>query len=242
MPASEPPRQGDPKARPRRRIAPDDPPRPGVVDRRGTAPRQLADEPSVEAGAKQADEQVGARYLREMERTATVVGGGIAGLATALGLSRTGWDVRLVERDAEPRAVGAGLTLWPNALRALDALGVGDGVRDVSHVISRTVIRRADGNVITELPVDRIAAQWGPLVTVHRPDLHGVLLDAFPGDRVFGSAATVDGGLVVVDGAETTTTLVVGADGIGSVVRGALVGPVVPRPTGQIAVRGVADT
>src|SRR5436305_405107 len=62
-------------------IAPDDPPRPGVVDRRGTAPRQLADEPSVEAGAKQADEQVGARYLREMERTATVVGGGIAGLA-----------------------------------------------------------------------------------------------------------------------------------------------------------------
>ena len=60
---------------------------------------------------------------------AVVVGGGIGGLAAALALHRRGWRVTVLERAAELREVGAGLTLMANALRALDALGLGAAVR-----------------------------------------------------------------------------------------------------------------
>ena len=58
-----------------------------------------------------------------------VIGGGIAGLASALALTRRGWHVEVLERAPEFGEVGAGLSLWPNALRALDALGGGEQVR-----------------------------------------------------------------------------------------------------------------
>src|SRR5579864_8832918 len=60
---------------------------------------------------------------------AVIVGGGIAGLASALALTRRGWQVEVLERAPEFAEVGAGLSVWPNAMRALDALGVGGPVR-----------------------------------------------------------------------------------------------------------------
>ncbi len=60
---------------------------------------------------------------------AIIVGGGIAGLASTVALDRRGWQVEVFERAPEFTEVGAGLSLWPNALRALDALGVGELVR-----------------------------------------------------------------------------------------------------------------
>lgn len=60
---------------------------------------------------------------------AIVVGGGIGGLAAAIALHRRGWQVTVLERAAELREVGAGLTLMANALRGLDALGLGEAVR-----------------------------------------------------------------------------------------------------------------
>ena len=58
------------------------------------------------------------------ERTAVIVGGGIGGLAAAVALRRIGWDVTVLERAREFTEVGAGLSLWPNGLRALELLGV----------------------------------------------------------------------------------------------------------------------
>ena len=60
---------------------------------------------------------------------AIIVGGGIAGLASALALSRRGWQVEVLERAPRFTEVGAGLALWPNGLRALDALRLGEHVR-----------------------------------------------------------------------------------------------------------------
>src|SRR5262249_61037939 len=60
---------------------------------------------------------------------AIIIGGGIAGLASALALTRHGWQVEVLERAPGLTEAGAGLSLWPNALRALDALGVGEPVR-----------------------------------------------------------------------------------------------------------------
>uniref|UniRef100_UPI001FC8EF8D FAD-dependent oxidoreductase n=1 Tax=Amycolatopsis kentuckyensis TaxID=218823 RepID=UPI001FC8EF8D len=55
---------------------------------------------------------------------AIVVGGGIGGLAAAAGLHRVGWTVTVLEKAPEFGDVGAGISLWPNALRCLDELGV----------------------------------------------------------------------------------------------------------------------
>jgi 2-polyprenyl-6-methoxyphenol hydroxylase-like FAD-dependent oxidoreductase len=59
-------------------------------------------------------------------RSAAVVGAGIGGLAAAIALERAGWRVTVFERAAELRPLGAGLSIWPNGVRALRALGLGD--------------------------------------------------------------------------------------------------------------------
>jgi 2-polyprenyl-6-methoxyphenol hydroxylase-like FAD-dependent oxidoreductase len=64
---------------------------------------------------------------------AIIIGGGIAGLASALALTRRGWQAEVLERAPEFTEAGAGLSLWPNVLRALDALGVGEPVRGRAH-------------------------------------------------------------------------------------------------------------
>src|SRR5215831_17564485 len=60
---------------------------------------------------------------------AVIIGGGIGGLASAVALARRGWQVEVLERAPEFTEVGAGLSVWANGLRALDALGVGEAVR-----------------------------------------------------------------------------------------------------------------
>ena len=62
-------------------------------------------------------------------RRALVIGGGIGGLATAVALRQIGWDVALYERAPELREAGAGLSLWANAVRALDKLGIAAPIR-----------------------------------------------------------------------------------------------------------------
>lgn len=115
-----------------------------------------------------------------MASTATVVGAGIAGLAAAAGLARLGWDVTVIERGQATREDGAGLTLWPNALRALDAIGAGDAVRDIGAPVGGAVVRRADGKKLAEVPVAELTARYGPLIAVHRTELHRVLADGKP--------------------------------------------------------------
>jgi 2-polyprenyl-6-methoxyphenol hydroxylase-like FAD-dependent oxidoreductase len=64
-------------------------------------------------------------------RSAVIVGGGIGGLAAAVALHRRGWRVEVCERAAGFTEVGAGLSLWPNAVRALAALGLDGPVLDL---------------------------------------------------------------------------------------------------------------
>jgi len=66
-----------------------------------------------------------------------VAGGGIGGLATALGLARAGLQVLVLERAAELGEVGAGIQLGPNAFHALDALGVGEAARATAIYVER---------------------------------------------------------------------------------------------------------
>jgi len=59
-----------------------------------------------------------------MTRQALIIGGGISGMTAAIALRQAGWDVDLYERAAELTEVGAGITIWANAIRALEQLGL----------------------------------------------------------------------------------------------------------------------
>ena len=103
---------------------------------------------------------------------AIIVGGGIAGLASALALTRRGWQVEVLERAPEFIEVGAGLSVWPNALRALDALGVGAPVRRRAVLQGQAGIRDAAGRWLSRTDTAELERRYGPTAMVHRADLH----------------------------------------------------------------------
>jgi 2-polyprenyl-6-methoxyphenol hydroxylase-like FAD-dependent oxidoreductase len=148
-------------------------------------------------------------------RTATVVGGGISGLASAVALYERGWRVRVFERAVEFGEVGAGISMWPNALRALDQLGLGEKIRGLGGIEVHAGIRRRDGTVLVRTDLDAIIDRFGPVIIVHRADLLRTLVEALPAEclRPGSEVSTVDS----IEG-----DLVVGADGLHSTVRAAL--------------------
>jgi 2-polyprenyl-6-methoxyphenol hydroxylase-like FAD-dependent oxidoreductase len=176
-----------------------------------------------------------------------VIGAGIAGLATAVALQRRGHPVTVLEDRLDPSS-GAGISIWPNALAALDEIGLGDAVRDSGGRVSAGAMRWADGRWLRQPSPERIVKALGePLVVVRRSTLTGLLEAALaPGSIEFGLAATE---LVVTaqgvritlsDGTIREAAAVVGADGVGSTVARHLNGPLRRRYAGYTAWRGVA--
>jgi 2-polyprenyl-6-methoxyphenol hydroxylase-like FAD-dependent oxidoreductase len=171
-------------------------------------------------------------------RTATIIGGGIAGTAAAVGLSRAGWRVAVHERAEGPEFSGAALGIWPAALTALDELGVGEAARALATPQGSGVLRRPDGRRIATIDAGRISRRAGDVVhLVARRDLAAVLAGALPDGAVrFGSAVGVD------DPAARRADLLVVADGVFSAGRQALLGDRFrARRTGQTAFRGRVD-
>src|ERR1700753_3958191 len=111
---------------------------------------------------------------------AVVVGGGIAGLACAVSLGRAGWEVGGPERAPEFTEIGAGLSLWSNALRALDELGLGDRVREQSAMEGSAGIRDKRGRWLSRTDVSEIERRYGPVAMIHRATLLDILLGALP--------------------------------------------------------------
>ncbi|MFD9678602.1 FAD-dependent monooxygenase [Rhodococcus sp. NPDC059969] len=156
---------------------------------------------------------------------AGIVGGGIGGLTAAIALRKAGWDVTVYERAAEFTEVGAAVVLFPNALAALDEIGVGEQVRANSLPYSSGAIRNLRGqNLVTRRIGDLAGGR--DLVTIHRADLIEVLVRALPaeclrtGTRVTGVGCGDHGrGEIVTDGDTARYDLVVAADGVHSVVR-----------------------
>jgi 2-polyprenyl-6-methoxyphenol hydroxylase-like FAD-dependent oxidoreductase len=158
-----------------------------------------------------------------------IAGGGIAGMTTALLLARAGASVTLLERVSEPSAVGAGILLQPNGLAVLAGLGVDQALGRHGHRPVGTAIRSADGTrILSTSPPDH--GRWfDGLLGLRRSRLHECLLGAArdqPGITVRLGATVVaarTAGSVRVhrrDGDRTIQAdLVVGADGVGSIVR-----------------------
>ncbi len=110
-----------------------------------------------------------------------VVGGGIGGLTAALALGRTGVEAAVFERAPELREIGAGISLWANATRALKGLGVYEEVRDAGAADIGGELRSWRGEMISEIPADELRTRFGEAnLAVHRADLQGALLAALP--------------------------------------------------------------
>ncbi|MDQ7805748.1 FAD-dependent monooxygenase [Amycolatopsis sp. A133] len=174
---------------------------------------------------------------------AIVVGGGIGGLAAAAGLHRVGWTVTVLEKAPEFGDVGAGISLWPNALRCLDELGVDLG----PHLAAQQTggFRDHRGRRITRFDAAGFERRHGrPLGAIHRRDLIAALRDAVPAESLKTGAEVTEvreDGLVRYNDSELRADLVVAADGIHSRIRAALF-PHHPAPaySGSTAFRGVA--
>jgi 2-polyprenyl-6-methoxyphenol hydroxylase-like FAD-dependent oxidoreductase len=170
---------------------------------------------------------------------AVIAGAGIGGLAAAVALHRRGIDVTVLEHADRPQAAGAALSVWPNALRALDRLGIGNDVRAHAALGGDSGIRRPDGRWLARSRLGpAIEARFGdPLALVHRGLLADLLLAALPADTVrYGIAATgVEPGrdqapsVLHTNGGELPADLVVAADGIRSALRPVLQ-PAAPGP------------
>lgn len=176
-----------------------------------------------------------------MTGTATVVGAGIGGLATAIGLRRAGWTVTVLERRTELERYGAAFGIHPTAQTALDRLGVGDALRDHAVPYRDAHIRTPAGRPLARLPLERIESKAGrPELLISRPYLLDALL---AGLDAFGDVPLQLGERVTdVDALTAGQDLVIGADGIRSAVRTARFGDRSgPRRVGTVAWIGIAD-
>jgi 2-heptyl-3-hydroxy-4(1H)-quinolone synthase len=176
-----------------------------------------------------------------------IVGGGIAGLTAAIAMRARGFEPELVERAPAWRTVGLGITLQPNAMRLLRELGVATQIERAGAVVRRFRYLTHEGNSLANIDLVELWGDDERGITLERGDLQNALLGALVGARTrLGVAATSlrhSGARVLVefsDGGRGDYDLVVGADGIGSMVRAIAFGEFVPRYCGQTALRALA--
>ena len=182
-----------------------------------------------------------------MALRAVVVGSGLGGTAAAVALAQAGIDVRVYEQARQLTEVGAGVSLAPNGLRILDRLGVGDGIARVGARYGASEMRLADGRPARHEPHE--FAQAGLNVGIHRADLLGLLAGRLPpgtvrtGHRCTEFSQDADGATVGFANGETATAdVVIGADGIHSVLQGFVVEPAEPVFSGVVAYRGLVPS
>ena len=187
------------------------------------------------------------------ERPVIVAGDSIGGLAAALAITRQGFRVKVLEQAPEIGEIGVGIQLGPNAFAALDALGVGSSARARAVYTERLLMMDAvDDTVVGEIPVgDAFRERFGnPYAVIHRADVHKSLLEGVEATSQieFLTSTTVKrvehdaNGVSVYDqhGKAHIGQALIGADGVKSAVRDALVGDQV-RVSGHVVYRAVVE-
>jgi FAD-dependent urate hydroxylase len=182
---------------------------------------------------------------------ALIIGGGIGGLCAAIALRHKGVEARVFERVPELREVGAGLSLWVNAVKALDKLGMSRALRDLSIPQVSAGLRTAPGEWLSDGLPEAAQKRFGAelIVMAHRAELHEALLEKLGREQVrlaadcSGFEQDGEGVTAHFAGGETVRgDFLIGADGINSVIRAALFGRTKPRYSGYTAWRAVSQS
>ncbi|WP_343116055.1 3-hydroxybenzoate 6-monooxygenase [Ostreiculturibacter nitratireducens] len=181
-----------------------------------------------------------------------IAGGGIGGLATAIGLAQKGVASLVLEKASRLGEIGAGIQLGPNAFHAFDTLGVGDAARAMAvYIDSLRLMDALSGEEITRIPLDEgFRTRFGnPYAVVHRGDLHGVFLKACEAHPLVSLRTASEVLDYDQDGETVTATLasgervrgrgLIGADGLWSNIRKRVVGDGAPRVSGHTTYRSV---
>lgn len=189
-----------------------------------------------------------------MKKQLLIAGGGIGGMAAALAATRAGWDVRLFERAAELAEVGAGVQMGPNVVRCLQAWGLHQALQAVAAFPQRLQVRSAiSGRELGALRLGTEAVQryGAAYATIHRADLHALLATAAqasgaqvqlgqPIEQFSDNGDTVT--LRIQQGKSIEGDALLGADGLWSRTRAALLGADRPRVSGHLAYRALLPT
>jgi salicylate hydroxylase len=181
-----------------------------------------------------------------------IAGAGLGGLGATLALLKAGIDVDVYEQAPALREVGAGVQVSANGTRVLYALGLGEALLEIAWQPKGKELRlwnTGETWPMFDLGTESIERYGFPYLTFHRADLHEVLASAVKrakADAVHLGAKAVgceqDGAgatLLLEDGRRIRGDVLIGADGVHSVIRQALFGPDQPKFTGCIAWRGV---
>lgn len=184
-----------------------------------------------------------------------VVGGGIGGLAVALGLARAGFRPRVYEQASKLGEVGAGISLSPNAMKGLRFLGLYDAISAIADEPPVQVTRHFEtGELLVSVDRSNSREQFGaPYLQMHRADLHGLMHqalvaidpDAVVLNKQFSELNRRDDAtylLTFVDGSNAEADLVIGADGLKSTLRGTVFAQSPPEFSGFVAWRGLLPT
>ena len=187
-----------------------------------------------------------------MKKQVLIAGGGIGGLAAALGASRGGWEVRLYERAPVFSEVGAGVQLGPNVVRRLQAWGLQAALQAVAAFPDRLQVRSAlSGHELAAIALGQNTVQryGAAYATVHRADLHQLLLQAVQTRSAVQlnlnlaiEHHTEANGAVLVrtsQGKEVEGDALIGADGLWSATRTRLLNDGPPRVSGHLAYRAL---
>jgi 2-polyprenyl-6-methoxyphenol hydroxylase-like FAD-dependent oxidoreductase len=192
--------------------------------------------------------------MKTDERHALIIGAGIGGLAAAIALRQIGYTVQVFERVRALHEVGAGLTLWPNGVKALRALGLHAFIAEHSLPAAVGGIYTWQGSVLAQTTTSAVERLGGaPTVALHRAELQAALLDALEsltprrGEQAVQFGAHLEHfeqdeqGVTVyfATGGQARGSVLIGADGLHSAVRQQLFGAEPPRFAGFTAWRAV---
>jgi len=174
-----------------------------------------------------------------------VVGGGIGGMTAAVAMAQAGMAVTLLEAAPQFGEIGAGVTLSPNAMKALDHIGICEDVARAGIEPTRQRIQHwQDGRILRAVErADQRAKYGAPYVTIHRADLHAELMKAAQaaGVTLLQDAAVTDSegnSVILHDGRRMEADVIVGTDGVKSVIRNRFE-TTPPHFTGHVAWRAL---